>query len=415
LNVLNLQEVDTVVVGGGQAGLSLSYYLTQQDREHVVLEQAEHLGHTWRMHRWNSFTLVTPNWSLRLPGFGYQGNDPHGFLLRDEVVSHLEDYAAHFDAPTRLGVLVDSVEPTSEGDGYVVRTSEDDYKARNVVMATGLFQTPKTPTFSAHLPANVRQMPSADYRFPEALPPGAVLVVGSAQSGCQIAEELYQSGRRVYLCVGRAGRIPRRYRGQDIMHWLQKVGFFDRTAENLPSPQARFRGNPHLSGKGGGRTLNLHRFARDGVTLLGHMTDADDGKIALAPDLNDSLAQVDQFEVDLLKRIDEIIMQGGLDAPLEDVPTLRDGYQDEVVTELDLQAANINTVIWAVGYEFDFGLVKLPVVDDDGYPVSQRGVTAHPGLYFLGLPWLHTVKSGLFLGVGEDAAHVAQHIAGRDN
>jgi putative flavoprotein involved in K+ transport len=292
-------------------------------------------------------------------------------------------------------------------DGAAIETS-------NVVIATGLFQKPRIPPLSANLPVGVQQLHSSEYRNPAALPPGAVLVVGSAQSGGQIAEELYQSGRKVYLCVSSAGWGPRRYRGQDIVRWMDRAGFNAVTVDKLPSPKMKFAASALVSGKDGGHTLNVHQFARDGVVLLGRMQAAQAGKITLAPDLKESLAKSDKFKADLLKRIDDYIEKMGLDVPQETLPDLRDGYSAEVITELDVQSAGITSVIWATGYKFDFGLVRLPVVDADGYPIQKRGVTDYPGLYFVGLPWLHTAKSGLLFGVGDDAASIVSHIAGKE-
>ena len=238
-----------------------------------------------------------------------------------------------------------------------------------------------------------------------------MLVVGSAQSGCQIAEELYQGGREVYLSVGNAARVPRRYRGKDVTWWFDELGFYDRTVYQLPSPKAKFAGSVHGTGKDGGHTINLHQFARDGVVLLGHIQSVQEGRIVLAPDLMENLAKADKFEDDVVKQVDEYIEKTGLDAPIETLPELRDGYEAEVILELDLKSVGITTVIWATGYKFDFSMVKLPIFDEDGYPVQKHGVTDYPGLYFVGLPFLHTGKSGLLSGVGADAAHVASAIA----
>jgi putative flavoprotein involved in K+ transport len=408
------QQHETIIVGGGQAGLALSYCLTQLGREHVVLEQASQAGEAWRNHRWDSFTLVTPNWQIRLPGAEYRGDDPDGFMPRADVVALFEGYVERFNLPVQYGVKVRTVEPKPGRGGYSVTTGETTLEAANVVIATGLFQKPKIPPCSANLSAEIRQLHSGQYRRPDALPPGAALVVGTGQSGCQIAEELYHSGRKVYLSVGSAGRIPRRYRGKDITWWLDKAGFYERTVDKLPSPKAKFAGNPHVSGVGGGHSLNLHQFARDGVILLGRIQDAHDGKIILAADLMESLTKADKFEADLLKMVDDAIEILDPTAPKEDAPQLRDGYDAHVILELDLEAAVITSVIWACGYSFDYSLVKLPVLDGDGFPVQQRGVTDYPGLYFLGMSWLHTFKSGLLLGVGEDAAHLASAIAARN-
>ncbi len=341
------------------------------------------------------------------------GDDPDGFLPRDEIVAYLERYAASFQAPVRLRIRALSVE--ANGDHYHVETSTGAINAKNVVIASGLFQKPKILPFSEDLPAGILQLHSGEYRNPSVLPDGAVLVIGSAQSGCQIAEELYQNGRKVYLCVGSSsGRVPRRYRGQDVTRWLLRMGFFDRTSDMLPSPKARFGGNPQVSGKAGGHTLNLHQFARDGVTLLGRILSARERKIYLAPDIKENLKKIDQFEAKLLQDIDEYIARNGLEAPEETLPHLTDGYEAEVINELDLIENKVTSIIWSIGYSFDFSWVRLPVFDTDGFPKTQRGVSACPGLYFLGMPWLHSMKSGLLFGVGEDAAVIAAHIDSND-
>jgi len=404
-------SIDTLVVGGGQAGLAVSYHLSQQGRAHVVLEQAAQPAEAWRNHRWDSFTLVTPNWMVQLPGAAYAGPDPDGFMPRAEIVAYFEQYVERFKLPVRYQTRAVAVEP--KDGGYRVTTSQGVYLATQVVIATGTFQHPKIAPASANLPPELVQLGAEAYRNPQALPPGAVLVVGSGQSGCQISEELYQSGRKVYLSVGRGGRLPRRYRGKDVTWWLYQVGFFDRAADQLPSPRAKFAANPQFSGKDGGHTLNLHQFARDGVTLLGRLQAANGQHVRLAPDLKENLAWTDKFESDTLKSIDTFIEKNHLTAPRDSVPQLRDGYEIEEPTDLDLKAAGITSVIWAGGFGFDYGLVKLPVFDEDGYPVQRRGVTAYPGLYFLGLHWLYQFKSGLLLGVGEDAAFIASEIAAR--
>jgi putative flavoprotein involved in K+ transport len=277
-----------------------------------------------------------------------------------------------------------------------------------------------------HGPLPEAQCPSIRHRFSGAgaadtfrclpqsarAPPGAVLVVGSARSGAQIAEELYEAGRKVYLAVGRAGRTPRRYRGKDANWWSEKLGIYDRTVDQLPSPWAKFAGKPHISGTRGGHTLNLHQFARDGVVLLGHLQSVAASKVRLAPDLHQNLANADLHEADFAKAVDAYVANSGMAAPEETLPALRDGFAAPLLSELDLAAADITTVIWATSYRFDFSIVRLPVFDADGFPVQKRGVTDYPGLFFVGLPWLHNAKSGLIYGVGDDAAYIARTIAG---
>jgi putative flavoprotein involved in K+ transport len=240
-----------------------------------------------------------------------------------------------------------------------------------------------------------------------------VLIVGSAQSGTQIAEELYKSGRQVLLCTGSAGRAPRRYRGKDTFEWLYLVGFFDITPDKLPVPEEHFA-PPHISGTDSGHTLSLHQFARDGVTLLGHLRSAADYQVSIAPDLYENLAKADGFELQAQKMIDGYIHANGLDAPEEELLQLRDGYAQPIIEEVDLKAAGINTVIWATGYSFDFRLVKLPVCDKRGFPIQTRGVTKYQGLYFVGMPWMPSLKSGILAGVGEFAEHIASHITKGD-
>jgi putative flavoprotein involved in K+ transport len=254
-------------------------------------------------------------------------------------------------------------------------------------------------------------MHTSHYRNPQELPAGAVLVVGSGQSGCQITEELYQAGRKVYLCTGGGARAPRRYRGKDFAWWAVKLGILDKTVNELDSPAERFKANPHVTGRYGGRSLNLHQFALDGVTLLGRLQDASGSKVFLASDLKENLMKADQAAAELLKGIDAFIEKSGMEAPEDEEPELRAGYEAEVITELDLGAAGITSVIWATGFTYDFNWIKFSILDEYGYPRQERGVTEYPGLYFVGLHWLHTLKSGLFAGVGDDAAHIAKHMA----
>ena len=407
------ERFDVIVVGAGQAGLAMGYHLSKHKKDFVILEKTNSVASAWRG-RWDSFSLVLPNWTLQLPDFPYQGDDPDGFLLRDEMVKYVEQFAAIFNPDIRFDSEVTSVEKAAASGKFLVHTPRKTYEAENVVVATGTFQKAKRPSFHNNISKNVTQIHTSEYRNPETLADGAVLVVGTGQSGCQITEELYKSGRKVYLCVGSATRLPRVYRGKDSIWWLDKVNFFDQTVDMLDSPKARFMGNPFFSGKDGGHSLNLHQFARDGVILLGRLKDAKDGKIFLVPDLKENLAKIDKFVADVKQKIDKYIEDNNIDA--DEVPQqddVRDSYDTELTESLDLKSAGVTTVIWAVGYQYDFNWVNLPVLDDDGYPVQNRGVTEFPGLYFLGLHWLYKRRSGLPWGVGDDAAHIADDIVSR--
>jgi putative flavoprotein involved in K+ transport len=404
-----VEKVETIIIGAGQAGVSLSYWLGQHGREHVVLEQYDRPGSVWSRERWDSFTLVTPNWSFQLPGAEYDGTEPNGYMKRSEITNRFDRYVRDYHLPVRYGTRVTGVD--MDGQMYRVKTESGMLNAKNVVVATGLYQAPKIPDFSQALPPDIQQLSSGTYRNPGQIQAGAVLVVGSGQSGCQIAEELYQNGHKVFLCTGSTGRFPRRYRGRDIVKWLQLWGFFDQTPDQLPGPQARFISNPHMTGKDGGHTINLHQFSRNGMVLLGHLADMRDGKAYFSPDLYENLAKIDEFEAVMLQKIDEFIQLKYAETPTEALEILRDGFSAPVLTELDLKAEGIGAVIWAQGYRFDYSLVHLPVVDSFGFPETQRGATRYPGLYFLGMPWLYQRKSGILLGIGQDAEFIAGRIA----
>lgn len=406
------EYIETVIIGAGQAGLATSYYLTQQRRDHLVLERSAHAGPVWRNERWDSFTLVTPNWAFHMPGVDHSVLDPDGFMTLSEVIAFYDHYPKQHKLPVEYNTLVEAVEPLDD-HGYLVRTTGRSYKANNVVIATGRYQQPLIPPTASSLLPGINQCPSSRYRNPQSLPDGAVLVVGSGQSGCQIAEELLQHGRTVYLSTGTAGRAPRRYRGKDIIAWLDQVGFFDMIPEQLPPGMGKFHSIPHVSGTRGGHSINLHQFARDGMILLGHLRGITNDQVYFAPDLHENLARADQFEQDATQMIDKYIRAAGLDAPLDDLPQLRDGFSQPVIETLDLKDAGITSIIWAMGFTFDYSLVELPVFDADGYPVQKNGVSNYPGLYFVGLPWMPTERTGFLIGVGEAAQSIAAHIAGK--
>jgi putative flavoprotein involved in K+ transport len=406
-------RLDTVVIGGGQAGLAASHHLRRLGREHVVLEQ-HRVAEAWRR-RWESFTLVTPNWSIKLPGASYEGPEPDGFLSRDDLVAHLERYAA--EAPVRTGVRATGVDRDPTGDGWVVSTSEGPLASRAVILASGQFGTPRRPESAAGLTARVASLHTNEYRNPDALPPGGVLVVGSGQSGCQVAEELHEAGRDVYLSVGSTGRMRRRYRGRDTMAWGWDLGMLDRPVAALESPRERYASNPHCSGTRGGHTINLHRFAAEGITLLGHLEGIDGERATFATNLHDNLRKADFMAGEISKAIDGYIERSGIDAPAmapdnTDEYEGSDGFDQPIIETLDLRDRGISTVIWAGGFSFDFSWVHAPVLDQDGFPMTDGGVTREPGLAFLGLLFLSRQRSSLLSGVGEDAQHVVETLSG---
>ena len=401
------ENVETVVVGAGQAGLAASYYLTQHGREHVVLERGR-VADTWRTRRWDGFVLNTPNWAQQLPGFHYRGADPDGFAPLAETILYLEDYAASFRSPVRERVEVTRVRGLDRG--FHVDTDQGRLEASNVIVAAGAYQRPTPSALAAQLPAEVVQLHTSGYRRPDQLPDGAVLVVGSGQSGCQIAEELLAAGRAVYLSVGRCPWFPRRYRGRELVHWLIETGLADDTMDTLPSPAARLTCNPPVSGNDGGHDCNPRSLARLGAILLGRVEGVGGHTVRLAPGLEESLAAGDTFVANFRKRVDDYVRASGLDvADAEPEPEHAPTSQ---LAELDLAQAGVGAVLWANGFRPDHGWIDGVETDEQGWPLQRRGVTAVRGLYFVGLHWLHKRKSALFLGVGEDAEHVVAHIAG---
>lgn len=397
-------RVETVIVGAGHSGLALSRLLTEAGEEHVVLERADAPGQAWR-ERWDSFHLNTPNWTVRLPGMAYDGPDPQSFMSGTRLAARLRRYS--FGLPVKCRVNVTGVEPLPGRPGLKVLTSAGPYEAMNVVIAAGSFQRPMVPDLAGWLPADVVQFDATTYKNPAQLPAGAVLVVGAAQTGAQLAEELLLAGREVVLSGGEAPRAPRRYRGRDIFDWLDAIGFLDRTKEALEYPRSRFAPNPQVSGTRGGHSLNLHALARDGVRLVGRLADFEGDTAYFAPGLHDSLRRTDASERRLLAEIDDFVATRGLVAPEDEAPRLRDGFEQPELESVNLTDEQIAAVIWALGFTYDYSFVRLPVFDSRGFPVTHRGETAYPGLYFLGLNWLHKFKSGLVLGVEEDAAYLA--------
>jgi len=408
-------HLEAVVIGAGQGGLATSYLLCKLGIDHVVLERSA-VAASWRERRWDSFCTVTPNWSIALPGAEYAGGDPDGFLSRDELAGHFERWAESFAAPLRCGVEVRAVRP--DGDGFAVETDAGVWRAENVVVATGTYQAPHIPPVAERLPGRVKQTAADDYKRPDMLAPGGVMVVGAGQTGCQIAEELHEAGRDVWLCVGRAGRLPRRWRGRDCIAWQRDMGYLDRTPAMLESPRLRFRADPHLTGRDDGRTLSLHDFHRRGIRLLGRLTGCDGERARFDGGLHDEMRFADEFCERITAEFDRHIREQGIDAPPPSAEELAggppgDGAMPEIRRELDLAGAGIANVIWAAGYRYDFSWIEAPVLDEAGYPVAPGGVSTCPGLYFVGLNWMTWRKSGILWGVGEDARSVARHLAGR--
>lgn len=403
-----MEQVEVAVIGAGQAGLAVSHELTLAGVEHVVLERGR-TGETWRR-RWDSFCLVTPNWTVRLPGFPYDGDDPDGFMVRDEIVAYLERYARHFGAPVREHVAVTAIRRNLSGL-FDLDTTTGAVRARALVLATGAFQRPHRIAGAASLPSHLLQLDAEDYRSAGALPAGAVLVIGSGQSGVQIAEELRLAGREVYLSCGRAPWVPRRWAGRDIVWWLLESGFMDQPTASLPTPAARLLANPMASGHDGGHDLHLRSLRTLGVTLTGRYLGSDGHAARFAADLSESIAWGDERYGELMLLFRKTAMERGLEpGPIEEL----EPFDAEAPQQLDL--SGFGAVVFAGGFRPDYTswLPWQAAFDELGFPRHRDGASlAVPGLYFIGVHFLRTRKSSLLLGVGEDAAVVARRIVAR--
>ena len=407
------RSIDTAVIGAGHAGLIASWHLQRARRDHLVLDRREAAGGGWH-DRWDGFRLVTPNFLASLPGLPYDGRDPDAFMTRDEILGRVRAFGLAIGAPIQASteVLRLSADGAS-GRRFHLETSHGPIDADQVVVATGAFHVPRIPSAAAAIPARVTQLHAHYYRSPEQLPPGGVLVVGSGQTGVQLAEELHATGCDVTLSVGRCGRIPRRYRGRDVFWWLRElvergpaVGATLPTVSQLPDPRARFAGNPHLSGHRGGHDTNLRQMALDGVRLAGRFEAVDGERVRFSPNLAENLRFADDFfDTRFRPIIDAYIERTGIEVGPDDRAWPQ--HEPPELTELDLAGAGISTVVWTTGYAPDYDWIDLPIHDEFGVPRHDRGVSEVPGLTFLGLLFQHDNASANLAGVARDAEYVA--------
>ena len=402
------EHVEALVLGGGSAGLAVSHELHRRGVERAVLERGR-IGQSWR-DRWDSFCLVTPNWSVQLPDGAYDGSDPDGFMPRDEIVAFLDRYASRSALPIREGVSVRSLQASSAA-GFLAETTAGDVQAHHVVVATGAYQRPHRPAGSESLPHGLLQIDLHGYRHPDALPPGHILIVGSGQSGCQLAEELHEAGREVVLAAGKAAWAPRRIGDKDLVWWLEESGFLNGTVDSLPSPRARLGANILATGHGTPHDLHLRTLQAMGVTLAGHFLGADESGARFALDLPETMAWGDSRHGDLMQLFHETAERVGLPDPQIPEPPTFDGLAPDMV-RLD----GFGAVIFAGGYRPDYhSWLPWPAAFDDiGFPIQTDGAsTVVDDLHFIGVPFLRNRKSSLLLGVGDDATVIADTIAGR--
>jgi putative flavoprotein involved in K+ transport len=407
---MSIEVVNTLIVGGGQAGLAMSEHLSSHGVDHLVVER-NRIVERWRSERWDSLVANGPAWHDRFPNMTFDDIDPDSFATKDRIVEYFEAYARQINAPVRCGVEVRSVQQKSGGSGFRVETSDGVIEAMNVVAATGPFQRPLIPAVVPE-EAAVMQIHSAAYRNPGQLPDGAVLVVGAGSSGAQIADEILRAGRRVYLSVGPHDRPPLRYRGKDFCWWLGVLGMWDATTTKPGMEHVTIA----VSGAHGGHTVDFRRFAARGMTLVGRAGPFEDGVMHIAPDLERNIAGGDAHYLSLLDAADAYVASNGLDLPVEPDARTFDPPPTCVtdpILELNLADAGITSIVWATGFTTDFSWLKADTFDANGRPAHHKGVSEVPGLYFLGLPWLSRRASPFIWGVWHDAAYLAEHIAAR--
>jgi putative flavoprotein involved in K+ transport len=406
-----METVNTLIVGGGQAGLAISHCLTTLGRDHLIIERGR-VAERWHSERWDSLRLLTPNWMTRLPGFGYRGPDPDGFMSAREVASFFAEYASSFDAPIREHTTV--LHLATYQDGFAVTTSNGAIRANNVVIATGWCDRPAVPGMARHLPARIHQVVPSVYRNSRDLPPGGVLVVGASATGVQLADELRTGGRDVTLAVGNHSRLPRRHRGIDIFRWLEVIGSFDKTVDHLDDVSAgRTAPSLQLVGRPDHRSIDLATLQASGVRLVGHINGVHGARLSLATDVRRVIDTADRHMACILARIDAAIERLGLaDEMLEAEPN-RTVTETSILDLLDLDAAGVRSIVWATGYRRPYPWLDLPILDSRGEIAQYRGVTAVPGAYVLGQRFQHYQNSNFIDGVGRDAQYVAKHISRR--
>ena len=407
---MEIEKIDTLIVGGGQAGLAMSEHLGNQGVPHLILEKSR-IAERWRTARWDSLVANGPAWHDRFPTKEFSNISPDGFPTKDGVVSYFEEFADQINAPIRCGVEVTAAHRLPDNNGFRVETSQGEIEARNVVAATGPFQIPTIPPVVSDT-APVTQIHSTDYRNPEQLEDGAVLVVGAGSSGAQIADELLRAGRQVYLSVGPHDRPPRSYRGKDFVWWLGVLGKW----QMKTPPLGREHVTIAVSGAYGGNTVDFRNLANRGMKLVGMTQSYSEGVITFAPDLAGNIADGDENYLSLLEEADAYVEANGLDLPAEDEAKII-GPDPECLTtpqlELNLTESDVTTIIWATGFVQDFNWLKVDIFDKSGKPKHHRGVSEEPGVYFLGLPWLSMRGSSFIWGVWEDAKYLASQIKER--
>ena len=414
-DLVNKQKINSpvVIVGAGVAGLCISYYLTRKNVAHIILERGE-VANTWINERWENFSLVNPNWAIKIPEFGFgtkffTSKNPDGFLNKLQTIEYLKSFGSFIGSKIYTNENVDAI--TKEKNIYKVVTSKRIIKSGIVVVASGAFGDSYVPEMNLNLNNQVFQIHSSEYKNYKDLPEGGVLVVGSGQSGSQIAEDLLESGREVWLAVSKCGRRLRNYRGKDSSWWNYKMGLFDKTVDEVPFSE-RWKCSSHTSGVRGGHDINLMDLSEKGLNLCGSVHHCSSNKIIFKDDLYRNLKFSDESAINWSKRVDDFILQKNMVTPPDNVTKDKRINRSNTTSalEMSLLSSSVKSIIWATGFRYNFDWIKLKLTDKKGHPIQKRGVTKYKGLYFMGLQWMHSSKSAQFIGVGEDAEFIVNDI-----
>jgi putative flavoprotein involved in K+ transport len=409
---------DVIVIGAGHAGLSISYYLKKHGLNHVIFERGK-VGESWKSQRWDSFTINTPSWINNLPGETYEGDKPDSFYLLKEFTEYLDSYASKHKLPVVENAKVTSLDKSGGAGKYKVAVSQNgnskEYFCNQVVVASGIMNEKNTPSISKNISSEILQLHASEYKNPPQLPEGAALVVGSAQSGVQITEDLAGAGRKVFLSTSKVPRARRRYRGKDMVYWFVKSGFWDVKTRDITDPAMFSIRQPQISGVGfRGHTVSLQWLHKKEVEVLGRLEKANGYTVYFQPNAAEHVKFADEFSKKVLDMVDEFIQKNKIDAP----PPEKDEADEpdpsaecaSDITELNLKEKNIRSVVWTTGFGANFNWIKLPLLDDKGNPKHTEGITDVEGVYFLGFPWLRKRKSGIICGICEDAEFIAGKI-----
>ena len=404
-----------IIIGAGIAGLCTSFYLTKNNIPHIIIERGE-IANTWINERWDNFYLVNPNWAIKIPEFGFgskhfPSENPDGYLNKIETVNYIQNFAEHIGSQIYTNENVNNI--SKKNNEYIIKTSKRILKSNTIILASGAFGKAYIPPINTELSNEILQLHSAQYKNPSQLPEGGVLVVGSGQSGAQIAEELLENGKKTWLAVSKCGRRPRRYRGKDSSWWNYEMGSFNKTVENTPFEQ-RWTCSPHTSGSRGGRDINLIDLEEKGLTLCGTVKKCDSNKVLFNNNLYENLKFSDQHAIDWAKKVDQYIKANNLKMPNETIiKDLRiSNNKTNNINEISAPK-DIASVIWATGFRYDYNWIDLDITNELGYPIQKRGITKFEGLYFMGLQWMHSSKSAQFVGVAEDAEFVVNDIVSK--